>query len=93
MTGGTQSPDLEKVPVTEHIENEDDFYTHPGTSVRAQLDTWHANRGSRSIVSAMVPRPHTSADASKNPLKFLGEISLMNWALFFSGWLCWTCDG
>lgn len=83
---------LEKVEHPAHVEN-DDTFQHAGTSVHAQLQTWHADRGDHSIGWAVIPRPKTSRDATKNPIKFLGEITLMNWLLFLSGWFCWTCDG
>jgi SHS family lactate transporter-like MFS transporter len=83
---------LEKVEHPAHVDNDDSPH-HAGHSIRAQLETWHADRGDKSIAKAMIPRPKTSKDASKNPIKFLGEISGINWLLFLSGWFCWTCDG
>jgi len=86
-------PSIEKAaPNASHIDN-DDEYLHSGTSVRAQLETWHADRGDHSIAWAAIPRPKKDENATKNPFKFLREISFQNWMLFLSGWFCWTCDG
>lgn len=65
----------------------------PGASVKEQLSTWHANRGDRSVVASILPRPHKDDTATKNPFKLLREINFMGWMLFLSGWFCWTCDG
>jgi len=37
--------------------------------------------------------PPTEETTTKNPFKLLGMVGPMGWALFFSGWFAWTCDG
>lgn len=67
------------------------------SSIKEQLAVWHANRGDRSFASAMIPRWHKPAEeefpTTKNPFKLFAMIGPMGWALFFSGWFAWTCDG
>ncbi|KAL7419353.1 hypothetical protein Q5752_006191 [Cryptotrichosporon argae] len=72
---------------------------HVDGSVRTQLAHWHADRGDKSFVRAMVPSFRKRAydvDAdreTKNPFKLLRMVSWSGWAFFFSGWFAWTCDG
>lgn len=69
----------------------------PPTSIRSQLEVWHADRGNKSIAGAIIPLPRKSEDGPKGGPKALWaalrEMSWMSWALFFSGWFAWTCDG
>ena len=70
---------------------------HNPSSISAQLATWHANRGDRSFVSAMVPRWSRPQGAvkppTKNPFKLCASVSGKAWLLFFSAWFAWTVDG
>jgi len=65
-------------------------------NVRWQLDTWHAGRGDRGFAASIIPWPTRTLqndNLPKNPFKLLGRLSLLAWASFFCGWLCWMCDG
>ncbi|WVW78341.1 hypothetical protein I302_100295 [Kwoniella bestiolae CBS 10118] len=63
-------------------------------SVKDQLATWHANRGDKSFVRAMIPSFRGTypgeAPTTKNPIKLLRMVSPFAWLMFFSGWLAWT---
>ena len=69
---------------------------HDG-SASSQLATWHANRGDKSFLQAMIPSWHApaygAAPVTKNPFKLLAMVDRMGWLYFFSGWFAWTCDG
>lgn len=69
----------------------------PSGSIKSQLSAWHANRGNSSIGRAIVPTWRTHAVATetttKNPFKLFAMVSPFGWAMFFSGWFAWTCDG
>jgi SHS family lactate transporter-like MFS transporter len=69
----------------------------PSASFKSQIATWHANRGNKSFLSAMIPRAHVPVDGeeivTKNPIKLLRMVDLTGWLFFFSGWFAWTCDG
>jgi hypothetical protein len=64
-----------------------DYNEHPA-SIKAQLATWHATRGDKSFLRAMIPTYKTEADdveaTTKNPFKLLGMVSPFAWAMFFS---------
>ncbi|WVQ69355.1 uncharacterized protein L199_007572 [Kwoniella botswanensis] len=66
-------------------------------SVKDQLATWHANRGDKSFVRAMIPSFKGTypgeAPTTKNPIKLVRMVSPFAWLMFFSGWFCWTMDG
>ncbi|BEI83678.1 hypothetical protein CcaverHIS002_0402820 [Cutaneotrichosporon cavernicola] len=87
-------------PSTDHPDskslhdNHDEERVH-GYSIRAQLEGWHANRGSKSIARAMIPPwcPEKDQPTELNPFKFLRQLTWLNWAMFFCGWWAWTCDG
>lgn len=56
-------------------------------SVKAQLATWHANRGDKSIARSIIPRwkaQTVGEEVTKNPFKLLGMVSPFAWAMFFS---------
>ncbi|KLT42908.1 carboxylic acid transporter [Cutaneotrichosporon oleaginosum] len=80
--------------ISSHDLEHDEERIH-GYSIRAQLEGWHANRGSKSIARAIIPPwcPEKSEPTELNPLKFLKELTWLNWALFLCGWWAWTCDG
>ena len=69
----------------------------PSASFKSQLATWHANRGNKSFLSAMIPRGHVPVDGeeqvTKNPIKLLRMVDRKGWLFFLSGWFAWTCDG
>jgi len=69
----------------------------PSASLKSQLSTWHANRGNKSFLAAMIPRGHVpiagEEAVTKNPIKLLRMVSLSGWLFFLSGWFAWTCDG
>ena len=75
----------------------EDLDPHRTASVSAQLATWHAGRGNRSFLSAMIPRWRKltveEQKITKNPVKLLMMVNLRGWLMFFSGWFAWTCDG
>jgi SHS family lactate transporter-like MFS transporter len=60
--------------------DEDAYTSHPASpaySVSAQLASWHANRGDKSILRSIIPSMNKPADAeadrtTKNPFKLLG---------------------
>lgn len=57
------------------------------TSIKAQLASWHANRGTKSFARSMIPTYKTPDDkdrVTKNPFKLLGMVSPFAWAMFFS---------
>lgn len=60
----------------------------PSSSIKSQLATWHANRGDKSIASAIVPTWHTHSSSdekvTKNPFKLFAMVSPFGWAMFFS---------
>lgn len=67
-------------------------------NLAAQIETWHANRGDRSVISSMIPRPNPNDKVegevvSKNPIKLFARLSPMGAAQYFCGWFCWMCDG
>ncbi|CAD6584508.1 MAG: hypothetical protein TREMPRED_003853 [Tremellales sp. Tagirdzhanova-0007] len=68
----------------------------PTASIGSQLATWHANRGDKSIARAVIPSWQTESHGektTKNPFKLFAMVSPFGWAMFFSGWFAWTCDG
>lgn len=76
----------------------DEEHQHRGFwgNVKWQLDTWHGGRGDKSFLMAMIPTPtniRRHEDMPKNPFKVLQRMSLLGYAAFFTGWLCWMCDG
>ncbi|RXK36287.1 MFS transporter, SHS family, lactate transporter [Tremella mesenterica] len=82
------------------IEGKDDDSQKPKVqraSISSQLATWHADRGDKTFIQAMIPRIHHPANGikvTKNPFKLLAMVSLYpGWLMFFSGWFAWTCDG
>ncbi|WVF69702.1 hypothetical protein IAT40_004481 [Kwoniella sp. CBS 6097] len=67
-------------------------------SIKDQLATWHANRGNKSFVRAMIPSPFREKvpgeiEVPKNPITLFRMVSPFAWLMFFSGWLAWTIDG
>lgn len=66
-----------------------------GGNLSQQLKTWHANREDRSILLSIPPWPtRTRAhDLPANPFMILRNMSLLCYASFFTGFLCWFCDG
>ncbi|WWC59556.1 uncharacterized protein I303_102112 [Kwoniella dejecticola CBS 10117] len=70
---------------------------HHSASIKDQLATWHANRGDKSFLRAMIPSirgtPYGETPTTKNPLKVIAMVSPFGWLMFFSGWFCWTMDG
>lgn len=70
-----------------YVDTRDDEYVHDG-SIKAQLDNWHANRGNKSFLRAMIPSPHgaslTGEKISKNPITLMRMVSLRGWLYFFS---------
>ena len=78
---------------TFHEENR----VRPSASFKSQLSTWHANRGTKSFLAAMIPRAHVPVAGeeatTKNPIKLFRMVSLTGWLFFLSGWFAWTCDG
>ncbi|WOO79089.1 Carboxylic acid transporter [Vanrija pseudolonga] len=67
-------------------------------NLAAQIETWHANRGDRSVISSMIPRPNPNDKVegevvSKNPIKLFARLTPMGAAQYFCGWFCWMCDG
>ena len=82
---------------TYHDDHDIQTQFHQTASVSSQLAAWHANRGDRSFVSAMIPRWHSESDGervTRNPFKLIRMVSLYpGWVMFFSGWFAWTCDG
>jgi SHS family lactate transporter-like MFS transporter len=65
-----------------HGEHEEER-SHP-YSIRAQLEGWHAHRGNKSIARGIIPPwcPEKDEPAELNPLKFLKELTWLNWAMF-----------
>lgn len=59
-------------------------------SIKQQLAAWHANRGDKSFVRAMIPTWHTPPEGetptTKNPFKLMAMVSPMGWLLFLSAW-------
>ena len=56
-------------------------------SISSQLATWHANRGNKSFMSAMIPRAHSeiaSEHVTRNPITLFRMVSLPAWLMFFS---------
>lgn len=68
-------------------------YVDP-TSIKAQLDDWHADRGGKSFAAAMIPtwshHNNTEDKVIHNPFKLLALVKGMDWLYFFSGWFAWT---
>lgn len=73
-----------------------DDYSHDAVhrtgsaSVKEQLATWHADRGNKSFLRAMIPTWYNPASAeeqtTKNPFKLMAMVGPQGWLLFFSGW-------
>lgn len=80
-----------------HLEHDHQHAHHGsvGGNLAQQLRTWHANRGDRSILMAVPPLPtRTRAhDLPSNPFMVLRNMSWLCYASFFTGFLCWFCDG
>lgn len=93
------SPPHEKTTAGSISQHSDEYAAHRGGSatIKQQLDTWHVNRGNKSFIRAMIPTwytpPPQDNPTTKNPFKLFAMIGPMGWALFFSGWFAWTCDG
>lgn len=87
-------PEIDRVEHGYHDEEEEEIIHHTA-SIRSQLEVWHANRGNKSILRAIIPPwcPNKEAKTSKNLFALLREITWRHWLIFFSGWFCWTCDG
>ncbi|KAK8847478.1 hypothetical protein IAR55_005336 [Kwoniella newhampshirensis] len=70
---------------------------HRPASAKHQLSLWHANRGNKSFLRAMIPSARQpmagEIPETKNPLKLIRMVSGFGWLMFFSGWLAWTVDG
>jgi SHS family lactate transporter-like MFS transporter len=73
------------------IQTEADYEAEQFTksrSVKSQLAAWHANRGEKSFLRAMIPTWHTSVageeGVTKNPFKLLGMVSKFGWMMFLS---------
>ncbi len=64
-------------------------------NVRLQVDTWHSNRGDRSVAASILPIPgrNRTHDTPTNPLTVFARMTPLAYAAFFAGWLCWFCDG
>lgn len=75
-----------------HHEEHDDIH---GTSIRSQLEGWHAHRGNKSVARAIIPPwcPPKEEPPVLNPFKLVKDLTWLNWAMFLCGWFCWTCDG
>lgn len=71
--------------------------TSDRTSIRAQLDDWHADRGNKTFAQSIIPswKHHTNPEdvVIYNPITLIRMLSMKDWAYFFCGWFAWTCDG
>lgn len=89
--------DSEKGYADSHLEHRDSHPGHGtiGGNLTQQLKTWHANREDRSILMSIPPWPtRTRAhDLPSNPLMILRNMSFLSYCSFFTGFLCWFCDG
>lgn len=60
----------------------------PTARASDQLATWHANRGNKSILRAMIPTWQKPAEGeektTRNPFKLLAMVSPFGWLMFFS---------
>lgn len=74
-------------PTNTHVNNAHLDHV-PTARASDQLATWHANRGSKSILRAMIPTwqkpPVGEEKITKNPFKLLGMVSPFAWLMFFS---------
>lgn len=81
--GDTLSPTHTHVTTLDHV---------PTARVGDQLATWHANRGNKSILRAMIPTwqkpPEGEEKITKNPFKLLAMVSPFAWLMFFSVGRC-----
>jgi SHS family lactate transporter-like MFS transporter len=70
--------------------NEESFDAGVGHSAspREQLATWHAGRGNKSFLRAMIPSwkvPEQEGEReTRNPFKLVGMVSPLAWLMFFS---------
>ncbi|KAL1409553.1 hypothetical protein Q8F55_003537 [Vanrija albida] len=86
----------EVTPQLELASDSEGHHEYPPTSVRGQLAGWHANRGDRSFLRAMIPRwkaGTTDDEVIYNPIRLLATMKAMDWMYFLCGWWAWTCDG
>ncbi|WRT64691.1 uncharacterized protein IL334_001625 [Kwoniella shivajii] len=76
--------------------NSEEYVPHhrQSASAKDQLAVWHANRGDKSFLRAMIPSirgtPPGEMPTTKNPIKLIRMVSPFAWLMFFSGWLAWT---
>lgn len=64
-------------------------HEHAPDSIRGQLAGWHAGRGEKSFARAMIPtwKATGGEDAAPyNPLKLFGDMKVVDWLYFFTGW-------
>ncbi|BEJ12863.1 hypothetical protein CspHIS471_0300370 [Cutaneotrichosporon sp. HIS471] len=64
-------------------------------NLKTQIETWHSNRGDRSVAASIIPVPgrNRTQDTPTNPFKVLSRMTPLAYACFFAGWLAWFCDG